>query len=230
MSKITTQGFDPKNLTFNSVKIEAGDHIEVGYDGLKWTVIQHPEGYDEGLYINLIDSTERDAVCMELSQLNITAHYPKKQVLKRPNGSLLERVENGEKYYNILTNGYISACTEYRDFVEGEQRHLSGNYFATEEEAQAWLDKLKVYYRLKLKIDQINAENGWVAWRDSDCEYYLTTRRRYDSQGDYKMGKDYDSTQKTDRYSMSEQAKDFMMSDEVSDEDFKTFLEVSASF
>lgn len=222
MSEITTKGFDPKNLTFNGVKIEEGDEIGL-YGSDKRRLVKKTHGTLALVFL-------QNLICLKF--FNITAHYPKKQVLKRPNGSLLERVANSCSYYFINTAGAISLTDE--DYCDVDKyRYTTGNYFATEEEAQAWLDKLLVYYDLKLKIDKINAENGWIAWKDNEYEYYLTKKPIWNENSGkdgYNQGKGYDSTNQMDRYIMSQQAIDYMMSDEVSDEDFKTFVEVSSSF
>ena len=80
----------------------------------------------------------------------------------RANGACLERVGRFQSYWAKMIDGSIGADCEQGTDIDNE-KFLSANYFDTEEKAQAWADKLKIYYEIKLRLEQINAGEDWVA-------------------------------------------------------------------
>lgn len=74
------------------------------------------------------------------------------------------RAERDETYFLVNDYGDIMDTHDWEDGVD-EDRYLTGNYFKTREEAQAYKEKLIATQKL---TDIINEKNGsWVAdWED----------------------------------------------------------------
>lgn len=146
-----------------------------------------------------------------------------KKVMKYPNGAVAKALEDGDEYWSIRYYEDTLITSHYWNF-EGDQYDRAmlknQNVFKTRKDAEKWLDVLNTHNKLLKKIVEINYENGWVADLENDeqkkyCLYWYTGGN-----------KEY-SVITNERYGdviMSKQAKDYMMSDKVSDEDFKKFL------
>lgn len=90
-----------------------------------------------------------------------TTEQPK--IKYRANGSVLKMggFKNNE-YFHVNSINEVGVCT-YTGDQQDTCYFLSGDVFDTQEKAQAWADKRKIYYEIKLRLEQINAEEGWVA-------------------------------------------------------------------
>lgn len=147
----------------------------------------------------------------------------KTKIKYRANGSLAERLPNAEPYYFVTVGGHVSCSGEYNN-NSYNYRFLTGNYFDTKEAAQIWADKLKRAYELKLKLEQINIENDWVAdWENQKQAKYYFLYWDYPNNNKRNL---FDYHSRDAKFYMCEQARDYAMSNAVSREDFKNFIEV----
>lgn len=144
-------------------------------------------------------------------------------ILTYPNGAVVNAPRPGTDYWSISDDGSV--------FVEGfcsyesdQYRLASQNVFVTEEEAEKALYVESIHNKYLKKIIEINTENNWVAdWSNADqLKYYVSW--------DYKLkGKGYSYNTFASIGGvvyMCREAKDYMVSDEVSINDFKAFLKM----
>jgi hypothetical protein len=158
-----------------------------------------------------------------IAELKAEQQEQKPSQLFYDNGAVVNELEPSEKYWHI---GYYGDVCEARwsdrfcSFLSSNQ-----NVFLTKEAAEKWLDVKNTHNRLLAKIKQIDAENNWKAdWSNANQLKYEVAWNYFS--GEFCGEKDYSDTPYflTGSVYMSEQSKDYMMSDEVSDEDFKKFL------
>lgn len=144
--------------------------------------------------------------------------------LKYRNGSLVERPKKSQKYY-YHTEGNFYDYVDHNNCDEDQLdlgRLFKHNCFATAEEAQIHLDNTIIYNKIYKRIKEIDRENGWVCdWEDKKQSKYYVFLNFFNSKKSFLIiffcraqGIIY----------MSEQAKDWLMSAEVSDEEFKIFV------
>jgi hypothetical protein len=183
-------------------------------------------GHIIGTITNIRDSeiqiNARGVGCLYFSKNCLELIASKPQTKYRKNGALVYPPENIKFYY--LDLDYLEVCQEdFSKGVKGEDRFYydwltkQGVVFDNEEACQIWADKLKTAYALKQRIVESESEdeyleNAYVYWD-------LKANRKgyqYDSMGDWD---DY-------MIRVSTRAKDILMADDVSDEDFKAFIEV----
>ena len=136
------------------------------------------------------------------------------------NGSLAVKPEIGDTYWFINSYGkvdYAGWTDDHMDYYHFQTE----NCFDTEEAGLIWADVLKTHYRLLEKIKEINESVGWVAdWEnENQPKYYL-------SYFDSKVRSEYVYCTRSSLIFMSKEAKDYIMSDEVSDEDRIKFLKI----
>jgi hypothetical protein len=145
-----------------------------------------------------------------------------KKVLKYPNGAVVEAPEMYSEYYNIDTPSDVTKYLWICDSLE-LSRLKNQNIFLTKEEAEKALDVELTHDRLLKKIIEINAENDWVAdfKNPNQNKYFL-----YWCNGDRDKSWSMQYIRRTGTIYMCEQAKDYMMSDAISGEDFKKFLKI----
>ena len=149
-----------------------------------------------------------------------------KQILKYANGAVMESLEIGDDYFSI--------CGDYLEEWTWEDQTsdlVLRNVFLTQLEAQRAHGVQLAQNRLLKKIAEIDANNNWVAdWGNIDQKKYFLSfdhdfkeldKNFIPNTGKY-ANREYNS--QTNNVYMSEQAKNYMMSDEVSLEDFKLFL------
>jgi hypothetical protein len=139
--------------------------------------------------------------------------------IKNRNGSVVKGLNYGEKYYNyVFTINQLSWLNN-----EIDAKLLSyHNVFLTKEEAETARKNQEIYNKLYSKIKQIDAENEWVCdWEDTEQEKYCLFYNNYDKTSFFLTENDY--IYQGCIY-MSEQAKDYMLSNEVSDEEFMIFV------
>lgn len=65
--------------------------------------------------------------------------------------------EKEESYYTIYSDGAFDRAT-WHDSIPGNKRYAIGNCFRTKEEAEATVEKLKIYTQLKRLAEEINTE------------------------------------------------------------------------
>jgi hypothetical protein len=139
---------------------------------------------------------------------------PKPQTKYRKNGALIFAPEIGSKVF---------VCDIFYEIVEGRWGSgkvdnillQQGLIFDNKEACQIWADKLKIAYALKQRIVESESEDDylekcviWFSYDKKQCAY------------EWKI-QDIDMP-----LIVSTNAKDILMSDDVSDEDFKNFIEV----
>jgi hypothetical protein len=142
-----------------------------------------------------------------------------KPVLKYENGAVMEPTAITTNYY-FIANGFVDEQPwNYESYQEA--RLLLRNVFLTKQEAQKALDMRLVQNRLLKKIREIDSD--WVCnWSNNSQGKYCLVYDHEESEKYY----DHSITGQCDQIYMSEQAKDYMMSDQVSLEDFKLFLSI----
>ena len=154
-----------------------------------------------------------------------------KQILKYANGAVMENLEVDQQYYSI--NSIMAHQELWGNHICDATRCMQRNVFLTQLEAQRALNMQIVQNWLLKKIAEIDANNNWACdWSDiNQKKYFLSFDHDFKeldknvipNTGKY-ANREYNS--QTNNVYMSEQAKDYMMSDKVSLEDFKLFLNV----
>ena len=154
-----------------------------------------------------------------------------KQILKYANGAVMENLEVDQQYYSI--NSIMAHQELWGNHICDATRCMQRNVFLTQLEAQRALNMQIVQNWLLKKIAEIDANNNWACdWSDiNQKKYFLSFDHDFKeldknvipNTGKY-ANREYNS--QTNNVYMSEQARDYMMSDEVSLEDFKLFLNV----
>ena len=78
----------------------------------------------------------------------------------------------GEYYFYIDSCGDIDKIHDAFDYIDNH-RYKTGNYFKTEEEAEEYIEKIKIYMKLKRLSERLN--NGKkIDWNDRDqYKYYI---------------------------------------------------------
>lgn len=71
--------------------------------------------------------------------------------------------EKEESYYAIYGDGNIDRAT-WHDSISGNKRYAIGNCFRTKEEAEATVEKIKIYTQLKRLAEEINTEP--IDWKN----------------------------------------------------------------
>jgi hypothetical protein len=98
---------------------------------------------------------------------------------------------------------------------------LNQNMFLTKEEAEKAIKQKNVFYSLYKKIREIDRENGWI------CDWSDREQFKYSILWDYEENikrSDFSRLYNDGKIYMSERADNYMMSNAVSNEDFKLFL------
>jgi hypothetical protein len=138
------------------------------------------------------------------------------------NGAVKFELEEGQEFWFISTLGEVQWGIIQNDEYE-QYLLLRQNIFITEESAEKWLEVLDIHYKYCKIIDEINRKHGWkVDWSDNNqykyhlCWNYSYKVKYYGCSDIINTGVNY----------MCKQAKDYMMSDAVSDSDFKKFLKI----
>ena len=134
--------------------------------------------------------------------------------LKYPNGAEVYAPDVGSVYHYVGENGHIE-WTKFADNYKGLYRLNNQNLFLLEETADKASLVKNTHNKLLKKIIEINAGNDWVLNSNKSNGYYLC----------FSSGKKFGNcyAQSLDIY-MSEQAKDYMMANAVTLEEFKQFL------
>lgn len=138
-----------------------------------------------------------------------------------PNGAVVYPLEKGDSYYIICLDIICLNYTSYqlREW-EGSFIDLcyleSGNVFLTQESAEKWLNILKIKSKLKKRVIEINAKNNWVCdWSNRNQGKYGI---RYNTiEHKYLLWEDF--LLQTSTFYMCEEAAEWLLSDEVTDEE-----------
>jgi hypothetical protein len=138
---------------------------------------------------------------------------PKPKTKYRKNGSLVFAPEIGTKIWTITPQ--FSFVVDESKYSPLDQPLIEqGLVFDNKEACQLWADKLKIAYALKQRIVESESQDEYqdkcVVWFGYKKEYHY----------EWKI-QDIDMP-----LIVSTNAKDILMSDSVSDEEFKAFIEV----
>lgn len=139
------------------------------------------------------------------------------------NGAVRTPLENGQEYWGINSFGK----TDSYDWDGGEfdlNQLKTKNCFLTEEACIEWARIKEVFYKYEAKIMEIHDAEGWEA------NFKNTEQDKYSVYWDYDTDKKefgWSYNVMTTDFPMSKKAMDYMMSSEVSDEDFKDFIKGS---
>jgi hypothetical protein len=144
------------------------------------------------------------------------------QVLKYKNGAVVHAPIDGTNHWYI-DEDYTIDSTSYENGFHADRASLENkNVFLTKEEAQAHLDKLIIFNTLEKQITIINHENDWVAdWSDEDQKKYHLYLNHHENVYCYNC---YWRNQVA-AYHMSKEAIEWLLSDEVSDNERKIWIE-----
>ena len=144
---------------------------------------------------------------------------PKPQTKYRKNGALVFAPIRGWKYYSIDLDN-----TSKTDIYNWEENPIDllwlqqGLVFDNQQACQLWADKLKMAYALKQRIVEAESKN-------EDLEYCYISFYLPENKKEYSFEQIFPMITPS-VLTVSTNAKDILMSDEVSDEEFKAFIEV----
>ena len=163
-----------------------------------------------------------DGTDYKLVPVDTTTEEEIKSTLFYPNGAVVYQPEYNQEYWYFDAAAPVDR-SHWEDHPTDICHLRSQQMFLTEEACQNAKDVDDTHNRLLTKIVEINAENNWILdWSDSEqVKYWLGW--------DYRDGRKYSTGGRQLDYSTSVmciQANDYMMSDQVSDADFKKFLKI----
>jgi hypothetical protein len=140
--------------------------------------------------------------------------------LKYKNGAVVHAPVDGTRYWCIDVDNTIDGISYINDFYD-RARLQSKNVFLTLKEAEAHQSRVEIYNKLEKQITIINHENDWVAdWsKDKQAKYFLV------EWGDEFVKQQTKIVKYLGLYAMCEQAIDWLLSDEVSDNERKIWIE-----
>ena len=139
----------------------------------------------------------------------------KSQTKYRKNGALVFAPKIEMDYWSIESDGRVEKGNWILNFPYNKLKLQQGLIFDNEQACQFWADKLKIAYELKQRIveseSQANGDLGqcYVSTNDKRKVWTLDSFAGFPKQ-----------------LLVSTIAKDILMSKDVSDEDFKAFIEV----
>ena len=164
-----------------------------------------------------------------------------KDVLRWDNGAVMEIPRGFSKIFDVYMNWkfeerdsdwksekfWVARKCDVGDYAE-YYVGISPDFFLTKEEAQLECEARNTHAKLMRRIKEIDRENNWVCdWGDNtQTKYTLSCFYGIRCFSKNTINKDYTSpTSSRDVGTcMSIQARDYMMSDAVSDREFKLFL------
>lgn len=117
-------------------------------------------------------TTEGDDFSAEVPAEEIKRLLKENPELLEEKGYKLWRAEKGSRYWYVPGDGSVDWSYEEKDSVD-DFRYLTGNYFATKEEAEAHKARLEAIGRVTHAI--LEANEGWEPdWSDEiEEKYYL---------------------------------------------------------
>ena len=163
-----------------------------------------------------------DGVDYKITPVNTPEPETKPTQLFYPNGSIVYKLKDSQRYWCKNSGGGIVNNIWTNDSID-KNRVISKGVFLTEEACQNADDVDQTHNTLLKKIIEIDAESGWIA--DWSGQYQDKYWLFWDCSSD---SKSYNSnrTSRCRWETLSEQAKNYMMSDKVSNKDFKKFLKI----
>jgi hypothetical protein len=143
------------------------------------------------------------------------------QVLKYKNGAVVYAPFDGTHYWFIDDGNTIDSTSYLNGYYWDRARLENKNMFLTKEEAQTYLEKLKIYNKLEKRITIINHENDWVDdWDNTNQKKHYLCHTYNVNFVDVLA-----CVTNEGAYYMCKQAIDWLLSDEVSDEERKIWIE-----
>jgi hypothetical protein len=147
------------------------------------------------------------------------------QVLKYKNGAVVHAPAHNTDVWYLDSENDIRSTRYVHDYPADRVRLQNKNVFLTKEEAKAYSKRRNVFNTLEKQITIINHENGWVAdWSDEDQKKYHLYLNHHENVYCYNYYNCYWRNQVA-AYHMCNQAMDWLLSDEVSDEQRKIWVE-----
>ena len=232
MNTITLDGIEynlipvtstPTEEKVDITKIKVGDEVTIDRElkilsGRRHTV---KKIFNENGVLKMLIPTSRGSgmsVTLPMSMIIDYTPNQSKQRAKYPNGAVVELVDD-EDYYSIDDYGEIVFIFYRAGNTKDEYYLANQNAFLTEEDAKKALEHKKIHNRLIKEITMINHENNWIGdWSDDmQRKYYLLQSR-------YGFCENQTNTGRLGQYVMCEQAINWLLSDEVSDEERKIWL------
>ena len=84
-----------------------------------------------------------------------------------------KKLEEDKKYWTVSGSGEITNLSDYSDDFDRFNKE-TGNYFKTKEEAEEYLEDLKIKTEIKNIAKELNGDKK-IDWNDEDqTKYYLT--------------------------------------------------------
>jgi hypothetical protein len=145
------------------------------------------------------------------------------QVLKYKNGAVVHAPKEDTSYWFVASDFDLIPTRYDEGFGDTDIKRLQNkSVFLSKGEAKAYVEKVKIYNKLEKQIIIINHEHDWVAdWSDGEQEKYYIIYT-------YATNK-YQSVcvtyNQVTAYHMSEQAINWLLSDEVSDNERKIWID-----
>jgi len=169
---------------------------------------------------NKININGKEFTIEELNTLIETAKKPSQIFYE--NGACVRPLKDGQTYWYINGANDVYEC-QWNNFNADLNRLANQNLFLSKEYALKALDVMFTHNRILAKIKEIDAENNWKAdWSDFNQKKYYVF---WDFEHKAKLS-DYSRLYNRANIYMSEQSSDWLMSDEVSDSDFRKFLKI----
>lgn len=145
-----------------------------------------------------------------------------KDILRWPNGAVMEIPDDIEEVFKVFPRDTRYTWDTYSGESCKEYCKISNSIFLLPQEAQEECEAKNIRARLMRKIKEIDRENGWVCdWNNRKQKKYFLFISSCKDCYDISTGWDFCLFRPN---VMSEQAKNYMMSDAVSDREFKMFL------
>ena len=165
-----------------------------------------------------------DGIDYQLVPVDTTTKEEIKKQLFYSNGAVVYPLKDGDTYWCILGDNFTwTASTAWTDHQVDKYRLNRQRIFLTKESCYNADNVDETHTRLLAKITEIHAANNWILdWTDLDQIKYLLTWDHLYSDKAFEWRDRFNQGNPV----MSEQARDYMMSDKVSDEDFKKFLKI----
>jgi hypothetical protein len=144
------------------------------------------------------------------------------QILKYKNGAVVHEPVDGTNYWYIDVDNTIYFTSYENDFYVHRAIFQNKNVFLSKEEAEAYSKRREVFNTLEKQITIINHENGWVAdWSVNSQDKFLLT---YFHEREC-FGYEIHLRTRCNGHYMCKQAIDWLLSDKVSDNERKIWIE-----
>lgn len=203
-------------------KFKVGDIVY----SIEWDKFIKIVGFTELDNIPCIFGKEGDKIIYcKISKITGRTEQPKPQIKYRKNGALVfaPKLKNtgvyGQSGFYFITDTFEVEDVDCWDTLENELKYVQqGLVFDNQQACQLWADKLKMAYALKQRIVEAESKN-------EDLEYCYISFYLPENKKEYSFEQIFPMITPS-VLTVSTNAKDILMSDEVSDEEFKAFIEV----